>query len=534
MPLRLGSLFSGIGGFDLAAEQAGLTVAWQVELNPQASAVLAHHWPEVPRHGDITTLDPGQLAPVDIICGGSPCQDLSLAGNRHGLAGQQSRLFWDFVRIADAFPRAPVVWENVPGVLSAYAGRDFALVLWGFTGFLPGVPAGGWRSAGVCTGPKRTVAWRVLDAQYFGVAQRRRRVIVVGYPGHDPRAVQVLFDAESVSRRPAPRRPAQTDAAARAAGRPGNDRVAGTLMASGAGTNRPAGMASEVDFLVTAATLTTGSAANPGVNAPGRRQEDDVNLVVGALTQARGGADDNHAQAGWLIPVPPSTRLKREARPDTAREPHAIGFSLGSDPIVCDECMPPLTGRHGDPSHVARTLLAHPGSRYDGESETLVPVIVPPRRPEEDAPAAFDLAQITSAANRSRVAPGLPDPTLHAGGGAHVIARTAAACAEDGTGVPSVAHTLRAEGADASEDGTGRGTPLVVSPAMAVRRLMPLETERLQGFPDDWTWRRLRRRRISDSARYRMIGNAVAVPVVLWIFRRIVAAVDWRSTNDGP
>lgn len=245
--------------------------------------------------------------------------------------------------------------------------------------------------------------------------------------------------------------------------------MAGTLMSSGAGTERPAGMASEPDFLVPVTQALTGTFAN-------------------------GGADDNKAQGGFLVPV--------------RNGPVSVG--CGSYPTAREDLAPTITGRHGDPGSVAHALLAHPGARQDGESETFIPV-------------AFDLAQITSADNRSRVEPGLPAPTLHTGGGAHaIVAASADVASEDVAGVPPVAHTLCAEGADASEDGTGRGVPMVVGrQGLAVRRLTPRECERLQGFPDDWTRWDDRGREIAGGPRYRMVGNAIAIPVFRWLFNRI-------------
>ncbi len=335
MILRVGSLFSGIGGFDLAAERSGLSVAWQVECDAPACSLLQKHWPEVPRHGDIKTLNPAELAPVDVICGGFPCQDVSRAGRRAGLAGARSGLFWEFIRVVAAVRPRWIVLENVPGLLSSQRGRDLGAIL-GAVGDL----GYGW-------------AYRVLDAQWAGVGQRRRRWLLVGCLGDPARAAEVLLEPEGVPGDPPARGGAAAAAQHRPTGRIGSHGVAGTLMASGAGLSRHAGMASEPDFLVP----------------------------------------------------------------------------------------------------VSRTLTAR-GQRNDFESETFV------------------------------------------------------------------THTLTAEGADASEDGTGRGVPLTLS-GTTVRRLTPREAERLQGFPDDWTRWAASGRELADTPRYRMVGNAVAVPVAQWIFSRI-------------
>lgn len=177
--LTFGSLFSGIGGFDLAFERAGMACRWQVEIDARCQDVLGRHWPEVERHSDIRECGRHNLEPVDVVCGGFPCQDLSVAGRRAGLAGERSGLWFEFHRVLTELEPRWVVIENVPGLLSSNRGRDFATVIRGLVEL----------RYGVC--------WRVLDAQYFGVAQRRRRVFIVGHLG-DGRAAEVLFEREGV------------------------------------------------------------------------------------------------------------------------------------------------------------------------------------------------------------------------------------------------------------------------------------------------------------------------------------------------
>lgn len=178
--MKVGSLFSGIGGFDLGLERNGFDIRWQCEIDTNAQTVLRRHWPDATLYDDVTTLG-GDVERVDLICGGFPCQDLSVAGRRAGLAGERSGLFYEFMRIADECAPTWVLIENVPGLLSSNGGRDMGAVL-GTLGDL----GYGW-------------AYRVLDAQYFGVAQRRRRVFIVGCLGNPARAAQVLFEPESCS-----------------------------------------------------------------------------------------------------------------------------------------------------------------------------------------------------------------------------------------------------------------------------------------------------------------------------------------------
>lgn len=175
---RFISVCAGIGGFDAGLERAGWSCVGQVEIDPFCNRVRAKHWPRVPQHGDLLTFH-AERGAAELVCGGTPCQDLSVAGKRAGLDGPRSRLFYEFVRVADECD-ADLLFENVPGLLSSNKGEDFAVVIREITGFRPAVPADGWRNSGVAVGPKRFAAWRVLDARHFGVPQRRRRVFVVG------------------------------------------------------------------------------------------------------------------------------------------------------------------------------------------------------------------------------------------------------------------------------------------------------------------------------------------------------------------
>lgn len=170
MDITVGSLFAGVGGFDLGMERAGMRPAWQVEIDPHARAVLAHHWPEARQLEDVRTAGAHNLQPVDVIVGGFPCQDLSVAGKRAGLAGGRSGLFYEMLRIIDELKPGLVIWENVPGLLSSDGGRDFARVLYSLGGI-------GYHGA-----------WRILNAQFFGVPQRRRRVFGV-FTGSDTGAI---------------------------------------------------------------------------------------------------------------------------------------------------------------------------------------------------------------------------------------------------------------------------------------------------------------------------------------------------------
>ena len=203
-------LFAGAGGMSLGLETAGWHCAGHAEIEKFPRAILAHRWPDTPLLGDVTQLTGEQIGPVTLLSGGSPCQDLSIAGKRAGMtdgSGTRSSLFFEQMRLWHESQAPYCLWENVLGAFSSNHGRDFAAVLSAFVG--TDLLADGaihpdrtgkfrWKSAGVASGPTGVAAWRVLDAQYFGVPQRRRRVFVLGTRtgGVDP--AEVLALSESV------------------------------------------------------------------------------------------------------------------------------------------------------------------------------------------------------------------------------------------------------------------------------------------------------------------------------------------------
>ena len=184
--MRFVSLFAGVGGFDLGLERAGMECVGQVEIDKHASSVLATHWPEVPRHDDVTTAkgwadEIGLVGNVDLVCGGFPCQDVSVAGKRAGLAGKRTGLFWDALDFATHVKARWIMLENVAGLFSSNNGRDFAAVI------------GALRNAGF-----HYVEWRMFDSQFYGVPQRRRRVYIVGHIA-DPNRFPLFVERESSS-----------------------------------------------------------------------------------------------------------------------------------------------------------------------------------------------------------------------------------------------------------------------------------------------------------------------------------------------
>lgn len=403
--MKFGSLFSGIGGFDLALERAGMTCAWQCENDPKASAILKRHWPNVENVGDVHDVRRGRVEPVDLICGGFPCQDLSIAGKRAGLAGKRSGLWYEFARVIDEFEPGWVIAENVPGLLSSDEGKDFAIIIQ-------------WLA-------KRGygVAWRVLDAQYFGLAQRRRRVFIVGHLGSGS-AAEVLFESEGLL------------------GDPPTRRQAGER---------------------TASVFTTRVGEDGGGN--GFLENKDHAMPISGQPQ-------------YLEPVVFQQNIRDEVR---------------------------LFGGDGKSAHGAYGKIAialgvtesnGSGISEEGTSYSLEAV--------NSANQAVMVVMAHGQANAEIVSDGSPSLTdNHEAPIVWEMQHASEGYRESGEQSPSCFAGL----------GTGgNNVPLV-----GVRRLTPTECERLQGFPDGWTDGQ------ADSSRYRQLGNAVAVPVVEWIAKRVYA-----------
>jgi len=222
----MGSLFDGISGFPLASVRYGIEPIWASEIEPFPILVSKIRFPRMEQMGDITKLNGAYLPPVDIICGGSPCQDLSVAGARAGLVGARSGLFMEQVRLVKEMRNADklrgrtalyvrpryMAWENVPGAFSSGTpkGEDFRIVLEEIVRIksdsvsVPRPDSGRWESAGrILLGADFSLAWRCLDAQYWGVAQRRKRIFLIAdFAGRS--APKILFVPESLSGNSAP------------------------------------------------------------------------------------------------------------------------------------------------------------------------------------------------------------------------------------------------------------------------------------------------------------------------------------------
>lgn len=234
--LKLGSLFDGSGGFPLAAKNVGITPVWASEIEPFPILVTKKNLPTMKHLGDIARIKGGNIPPVDIISFGSPCQDLSVSGKRKGLEGERSGLFFQATRIIKEMRKATsnkrpryAIWENVPGALSSNKGKDFHAVLQELTSISDKSAAATipclsrWPLAGTLEGDSWSIAWRILDAQHFGVPQQRCRIFAVcDFAGHG--APKILFEAIPSKQHSQPRKQMGEDAANTAKDGVGGDR----------------------------------------------------------------------------------------------------------------------------------------------------------------------------------------------------------------------------------------------------------------------------------------------------------------------
>jgi DNA (cytosine-5)-methyltransferase 1 len=506
------SLFAGVGGFDLAADLAGIRTVAAVEIDPHARGVLAHRFPQTHLFDDVRTVTPDDLRAAGfvpergVIFGGFPCQDLSVAGSRRGLAGERSGLFWEIIRLIDDLAPRWVVLENVPGLLSSNGGRDMGTVV------------------GALERRGYSVAWRVLDAQGFGVPQRRRRLFFVAHSGDLGFApVEVLSEPNRSGGHPQAGDPQGQDAPAEA------PRCA----------HEPSGAG---DGVV--------------VHFP--------TDVVGTLTTAFGEKNySNHQEASsgavlaYSIIEPPVGVLGEKAHTLTAE-----GHDAGEDgtgrgtPVVAYSIREDAKANtfSATPVETARALQAQQPSVQSHHAQTFITQTVGAETFVKTTKAkTADDSETWRAAD---LAPTLNTFDNHS----HVRATVVL------VGEPPVLMRQR-EG----KDGGGKG-PLLseVSLTLAtrndqtlfhtttdpldepleetrisvgnvsgtiVRRLTPTECERLQGFPDGWTAQRIDHKTgqvidQKDSARFKQMGNAVAVPCVAWILRRLVATHHTHKDNQ--
>lgn len=572
--MRYLSLFSGFGGAELAFGPLGWECAAVSEIDPAACAVLRHHWPQVPNLGDITAITEQQvvgLGSIDLVVFGSPCQDLSVAGKRAGLIGERSGLFFDAMRVVRWARARFALWENVPGAFSSNDGADFAAVVGEMAGVRVDVPDGGWRNTGFLLGAEGLVEWAVLDAQFFGVPQRRRRVFALCDIGDWRSRGPILLERESLCGNSPPSReagkgtthdlaPSLTNSgrgverggdsrgqdpvvACRAPGRywDGSD-IADTLDASNASKQQAMPEKRRFQAVIeTAPTIRSGGNRTGGDRPIGCDVDTCESLLGSNPVTARPYGDRSDGDFDKLIP----TAFK------------ASHYTRGKDGAPADVA-PPLSADadKGDQD----TLICFRASGQDGFTPS---GIAPPVAATDGGGANAPTIAFTckdSGQDAAEISPTLRsmnfDQSRANGGGQVAIATSGRARGDDGRGYARPEHireelasTLDGVKVDAvafiergrsdgqnleaqvdlayalTNPGEGGRSPSrnLMTPQAQVRRLTPRECERLQATPDNHTLVDYRGKPMADGPRYKMIGNGFAVCVVAWIGQRIAA-----------
>ena len=572
--MTLGSLFDGIGGFPLAAVHCGGVPVWASEIEPFPMRVTKLRFPDMIHVGDITKLDGAKLPPVDVICGGSPCQDLSVAGLRKGLAGERSGLFMDQVRIvkemraederrgvSDDFIRPRyLVWENVPGAFSSANGEDFRAVIEEIvhikdsTCHVPRPDTGRWESAGAAIlGDQFSLAWRVLDAQYWGVAQRRRRIFLVADFG-GLTAPKILFEQERLLGDPAE---------GQGQGK-GVTTTAGNSSADSGGSR--VAEEKQVDIFafhinqreetinlngISGALMATTNMQMQTFVAEGMRKFESAEKEECLCLNDQGGE-----RMDVSVDVTATLRAGMSGHP-----PLVMGIQQGSagteeipDPALTEEAETGgnnqqilfenhgIDARYTGPHEVAPTMSA----RY-GTGGNNVPLV-------SDMPESYCIAgniidrEVQNGGNGLGCQPDISYTLTSADRHAvfsrqrsdeflqnRVTATQSARQHKDATDLVCEPYQ-NTVGTIGYTDHKGINNQYVsedkciVENRKLIRRLTPLECERLQGFPDHWT----DIPGASDSARYKALGNSVAIPCVDFVLRGIAYFLRKMKEEKEP
>ena len=591
--MRYISLCSGIEAATVAWEPLRFVPAGFAEIEKFPSAVLAHHYPDVPNLGDITQIKGEDYAGrIDLVVGGTPCQGFSVAGLRGGLDDERSNLCLSYVKFCLASRSEWLLWENVPGVFSSKGGEDFSCFLSALSGMDVPAPIEGWRNSGVVIGAEGfySLAWRVLDAQHFGVPQRRRRVFVIGYLGDWRRAAAVLFERQSMSGYPAPSREA-------------GKRVAGSLSARTEGgggftvsalTANPYGDNESQESKLIPIAIQAGATrenADSGPDGVGIR-EDGIAYTLEARSEVQVvafsckdhgadvgetsptlramGHDGSHANAGGQVAVAMNLRGRDGgAMPeldDVASIRAASGGSSRSYVIYEQEEQYAST-YEADASSILSTMRKQIGAEAVAEwgSRILDSLQSPEvlrswmrgeslRRSSEDLRSFVDDRALSCTQNlsegtlrtvwvlgpngRTSQGRGLAKQLAYELGEALQELPHQASFSEDlmlrlrkaSEGIRTLRQALSTI-QEVREPADGKSQS--AHPSMAVRRLTPTECERLMGFPDNYT-------KISDKTadgpRYKALGNSMAVPCMRWLGKRIqlVNSISKSPVDSSP
>lgn len=480
MTIRYLSLFSGIE----AATQAWHPLGWECvavsEIEPFPCAVLAHHYPHVPNLGDVTKItaeDIKNLGPIDLVVFGSPCQDLSLAGARRGFTDDdgnhtRSGLFFTAIQIVEWAKQHCgarfALWENVAGAYSSNKGKDFAAVVANMAGLRDvSVPKNGWGSEGAAVGDNGLLEWCCLDAQWSGVAQRRRRVFAIVDFGDWANRSPILLEPHSLRGDTPPSREKGQE-------------VAGTLASRTKGGGFPGTDEACNGYLIPEVAPTLRSGGANGGPSHGQRSgdsRDELIVPVMCMAHGQGGAEigDN---------VSPTLNCNHE-QPSTIYHTTGAGY-----------------GQEG-----AGTLRARP---QDSHENLAVAYSFEPGIAQREASPNRFTCEHTS--------------TLRANMGDNQTA-VAIGWSEELTAYSDLGATLQYGGQGGRHDG-------VMQPDTQVRRLLPSECEKLQGFPPGYTAIPYGKKPAADGPRYKALGNSMAVPCMAWIGKQIQMAVAYETHKD--
>ena len=657
--MKYGSVCSGIEAASQAWEPLGFTPAWFSEIEPFPCAVLAHHWPQVKNLGDMTKIAGDILADrveaPDLLVGGTPCQAFSVAGLRAGLSDARGQLTISYVELADAIDRkrnqrgeqpSIIVWENVPGVLSskdnafgcflaALAGEDEPLQ----------PPGKKWTNVGYVFGPTRTIAWRILDAQYFGVAQRRRRVFVIASARSDIDPGKILFEFDGMQRNTPPSRETGENITAST----GSSAKSGSHWDSRLNPHPTLNQSNNIGGI---GSSNQEVFSQRGSGLVGQKWPADVACTLNAAFGSKLGLEDQHINGGAPLFVPVNPEFYEAYQHHGWREADCAGpltanlekGVMGSTPLVRHDVTAfnwqaggNTSSTLGADEHCTGALQAsqHPavcitgdithclkGEGFDGSEDGTgrgQPIVAFSSK-DCGADASIDISPTLRAGNsvNSNQNAGAPPAIAYSvalrgreggataelggdvagalrastGGGdkPHVLAYSDVSRALLGKPNDSMAEDLdtyvinsamafaensraevRLENGDGQITGAlstgggkpGQGTPAIAicgttigrSPEnggngtgfsietgytltksdqhgvmhdMQVRRLMPMECERLQGMADTHTqipWKNKSITDCPDGPRYKAIGNSMAVPVMRWIGERILLAI---------
>jgi len=547
--MKYGSVCSGIEAASVAWESLGWEAQWFSEIEKFPSAVLAHRFPTVPNLGDMTEIQNSEDfngKAIDILVGGTPCQSFSIAGLRKGVDDNRGKLMFTFCEIAARKRPKWVIWENVPGVLSSNKGEDFASFLGLLTGREIHSPVGGWKNSGVIEGIGSAygVAWTVLDAQYFGVAQRRRRVFAVAYIGDWRPAAAVLFESYRLSgnsSKSEKKRKAASPNAEGGIGGGGIPRLSG-LLDTQCGGGKLTHQSVNNGHLVpawwngeqTAATLTK-------MNANGAQRmpdKDNFGAVLEPLAHAfkvRGGSETETGEQG-------GTPGKKAGKGYLGQDEKVFTIGTTQDqqiaqPIAIAENTigrQPLNGGNGNGYTENGPMYTLNATGVHGVAQP----IAYENHAQDSRVREMGETCTTVSANYGTGGGNIPlvqqpiavdcyNQTIN-----HKTTQTIGSSASDVNHYgavlqPNIAPTLTASNNPSRSPQSSEVTnqiKAVYQASMAIRRLTPKECERLQGFPDDWTLISYRNKpadKCPDGPRYKACGNSMAVPVMKWIGQRI-------------